>query len=119
MTRLLVKKSERESSHQFNLGHLWFDTQDGQTAATKEFGGFSLPASSNEWISYCIDRDYGPDRSIIALAPSSSSIVTSVQTTLNADLAGAGLTVELYASREEIRKVLESSSYEKDGNPGI
>ena len=74
---------------------------------------------ATDWLEFCKDKGYGPDRTIIALAPTGNALVTAVKSTMETDLATYGLTVQTYESRDAIRKILESSSYEKDGNPGI
>ena len=71
---------------------------------------------------YCLDRDFGPDRTKIALAPSGDSMITEIKDAIEADMEDqgwTGLTVELYSSRDEIMDIISDSNYEKNGVPGI
>ena len=121
LMRVLMSKSEKSSDHQFNMGHIWYDRRGTTTNdAAKEFLGYTMfNSNTTDWMKYCLDRGYGPDRSIVALAPSSSTIVQNVKASLDADLAAYNLTTQLYGSRADIFDVLNSGSYEKDNNPGI
>ena len=69
-----------------------------------------------------MNRNFGPDRTKIALAPSGDPMITEIKNAIEGDLASqgwTGLTVELYSSRDAIMDVIEGSNYEKDGVPGI
>ncbi len=118
--RLLISKKKQDSEHQFGLGHLWYDREGTTTAnATREFLGFETFAADNEWLRHCKGREFGPDRTIIALAPAGNSIITGVKASLDADLADYNHTTQVFNTRKEIFDVLSAGSYEKDGNAGI
>jgi len=115
--RFAIKKKDKDSRHLFDYGFIWNDYNDG--IANKDFMDFETFSDDNDWYTHCIDRNYGPNRNIVALAPSGNSIITSVKQTIDQDLVQYNLTTQLFSSREDIMKVIEASSYEKDGNTGI
>ena len=114
--RLSFQKKEKEPSHLLGQGYIWYDKNYG---SGQSFLGYTIFDTSVDWGSYCIDRGYGPDRTVIALAPSGNAVVTAVKATIEADFASYGLTVQLYESRDAIINVVGGENYEKDGNPGI
>ena len=117
LLRIVIIKVIKDPEHLFSISYIWNDSQDG--VANKDFFNLISFDNSTKWFEQCKNRNYGPDRTIIALAPSGNSIVTAVKATLDADLVPFGLKTKVYESRDEIRQVLEASSYEKDGNAGI
>lgn len=120
--RLSLPSKEKTSEHLLSAGWLWYDT-GADTGNNKDFMGFTDPINAGGGDSYffskCKNRNLGPDRTVIALAPSGNSIITNIKTRLDADLASYGLTTQLYSSRDAIMDVIGGEDYEKDGNPGI
>ena len=54
------------------------------------------------------------------MAPSGNTIISSIKARLEADLLPTyNFTVNVYDTRDEIRRIVEASDYEQDGNPGI
>ena len=80
---------------------------------------FLFAFDSTSWFRNWKYRIYGPDRTVVALAPSGNAIINSIKSTIEADLGSKGVIVKLYSSRDEIMNVMSSSTYEKDGAPGI
>lgn len=116
MLRQIFSKTSEQPAHHLTDGYIWYDKNYG---SGQTFMGYTIFDTNTKWFNYCTKRNYGPDRTVIALAPSGNSIVEAVKTTLNADLASYGFTVKTYASRDEIWSTLSSSSYELDGVAGI
>ena len=116
MSRLIFNKKEIDSTHLFQDGYLWYDQNNG---ASQDFGDISLLRSDKSFFKFCQNRGFGPDRTIVALAPAGNTYINDIKTSLDSDLASYGLTVQIYDSRQAILDILEDSDYEKDGNPGI
>ena len=114
--RLAFSKTNKDPYHQLTSGYIWYDKNSG---SGQSFLGYTIFDTSTNWLQYCKNRSYGPDRTVIALAPSGDSIISSIKTTIEADFGSKGYTVKLYSSRDAIMNVVSSSTYEKDGNSGI
>ena len=114
--RLSFSKSDKGPDHQLTDGYIWYNKNYG---SGQTFLNYTIFDTSTSWFAYWKNRDYGPDRTVIALAPSGNAVISAIKTTLEADLGSKGVTVKLYSSRNAIMDVIGSNSYEKDGNPGI
>ena len=116
--RFAFSKGETGPNHLLDDGVIWYDQyNNGQP-----FFDYTLFNNETEWFKYCTDREYGPDRTIIALAPSGDSMISEIKSTIESDLAAINITqlsVVEYSSRDAIFDLLKSSSYEKNGQPGI
>jgi hypothetical protein len=116
--RFSFTKNEKGPDHLFDKAAIWYDQyNNGQP-----FFDYNIFSSKFNWLGYCQDREYGPDRTIIALAPTGNSIVTQIKSTIEQDLVANGrndLIVKIYESRDAIFDIMKDSNYEKDDNPGI
>ena len=101
----------------FDQGFIWYDRNQGEKQ--QEFFDFKIFNESIDWFKHCKDRQYGPDRPVIALAPQGNSLIERVKLSLDNDISSFGLRTQLYESREEIFNILSSSNYERDGVPGF
>ena len=116
MFRQIFSKTNQDPAHNLTDGYIWYDKNYG---SSQTFMGYTIFKTNTNWFSYWTKRSYGPNRTIIALAPSGNAIVEAVKSTLTSDLASYGFTIKTYASRDEIWSTMSSSSYEMDGNAGI
>lgn len=116
MMRFIFSKDKVSETHLYSAGFVWYDRVNN---AGNNFLDYTMFNSNAEWFKHCKSRDFGPDRTIVALAPSGNTYVNDIKTILDSDLASYGLTVKIYSSRDAIMDVIEDSDYEKDGNPGI
>jgi hypothetical protein len=113
---MIFAKDEIAETHLFSNGYVWYDRVNN---AGNDFLDYTMFNSFNSWFSYCKGRGYGPDRTIVALAPTGNAYINDIKTILDSDLATYGLTAKIYSSRDAIMNIIEDSDYEKDGNPGI
>jgi len=116
LLRVAFNKKDVDPESLFQDGFLWYDQNNG---AGQAFGDNALLRTNGRFFDLCTDREYGPDRPIVALAPTGNSYVNDIKASLDSDLASYGLTARIYDSRQAIMDILESSDYEKDDNPGI
>jgi hypothetical protein len=116
MMRFIFTKKNEAESHLFTTGFVWYDRVNN---AGNDFLDYSIFNANSDWFGYCTDRGYGPDRTIVALAPSGNPYINDIKTILDSDLASYGLTTKIYTSRDAIMDVIKDSDYEKDGSPGI
>lgn len=119
---MAIIKKEKDPHHLLTDGHIWYDDYNGPTSGQDFFGYTKFDDLTMERFKYCFNRGFGPDRSIIALAPSGNSMIAEIKAAIENDLTDMGwttITVQEYASRDAIIDVIKSSSYEKDNNPGI
>ena len=120
--RLSVKKNDKGPDHLLDKGIIWNDAFNGPSTG-QDFLGYSKNISEEvDDFYYCTDRDFGPDRTKIALAPEGNPMITEIKNAIEYDLNEYGwtdLTVELYSSRDAIMDIISDSNYEKDGVPGI
>ena len=120
--RLSISKKSTGPDHLLTQGTIWNDNFNGPTTGQDFFGYTRLSDPEFENFNYCLDREFGPDRTKIALAPSGNSMITEIKNAIENDFSTqgwAGLTVELYSSRDAIIDIISDSNYEKDGVPGI
>ena len=117
LIRVIVERKEEDSQHLLQYGFIFSDEQDG--ISNKEFFNYNVSDTDIGWLDVCQDRDFGPNRTIIALAPAGNTIVNAVKTSLEKTVRPLGMTPQIYNSREEIMIIVGSSKYERDGVPGI
>jgi hypothetical protein len=119
VTRLLFSKKERGPDTLLDRGYVWYDNNNPTAGSNYDFMNYTSFNTSVDWFEYCTDRDDGPDRTIIALAPSGNALVADIKASLDAQFAATDLTVQLYESRDAIMDIIGASNYEKDDSTGI
>lgn len=115
-------KNESGPFHLLSSNQVWYDDTNGP-ATGQNFLGYTAFENADELrnFKYCTDREYGPDRSIIALAPEGNSMINEIKAAIEADILNQSfsLSVKVYQSRDEIMELISSKNYEKDGSDGI
>lgn len=119
ITRFLFSKTEKGPDTLLSRGYVWYDQNNPSASSNYDFLDYKLFNTDVSWFNYCANRDSGPDRTIVALAPSGNAIINDIKASLDVDLASYNLTVQVYESRDAIMKVIGGSSYEKNGEDGI
>jgi hypothetical protein len=119
VTRLLFSKTERGPDTLLENGYIWYDKNNPTANTDNNFMSYTLFNTNTNWFDYCTARGAGPDRTIIALAPSGNALITNIKASLDVDFARYNLTVQIYESRDAIMKIIGASNYEKDGITGI
>ena len=68
--RLSITKKATGPDHLLSQGTIWNDNFNGPSSGQDFLGYTRLSDTGLENFRYCLDRDFGPDRTMIALASS-------------------------------------------------
>jgi hypothetical protein len=119
VTRLLFSKKEKGPDTLLDRGYIWYDKNNPVADTNNNFMSYTMFNTATTWFDYCTDRGDGPDRTIIALAPSGNALITNIKASLDVDFAAYNLTVQIFESRDAIMNIIGDSNYEKDDSTGI